>query len=540
MSRIPLAIVLGVPLALAPACKDDGGATDDGDTVADSADTVDSGDPPLFGRAIVESENPLALDNPTVESVVWPLWGGAFVADDTVVLRASLTAGDTGDDGLVIATAGEESIARGVALVRVASGWELQLRDGDFRDAVTLAADASAVFELSVAPGGGSFEARLDDGTTATLAVDPPLVEAGGTLGVYVSVGAGSTLALDEVESTFVVEPDPALGTPLRELAGARGITIGTATDVWPPLHDVGFEQMLGEQFDLAAPSEFYWTTTRAEGPDTFFFVPADTMVNYALVHDQQVRGYHLIWDLELPQWLLDIAGTGDSVALEAALRNHVETIVGRYRGRVQEWVVANEAIWGPEVTGDPTLAEWAESPWTDVLGVEYIETSFHAAREADPDAVLIYNETGAETLGAKSDFMYDMVADYVARDVPIDGVGLQFHIDAAVPPENGDMAANMQRFADLGVDVYITELDVNLIALSGTEQEKLQIQADIFADVLDACLSVPGCRSYTMWGFTDRYAWYEREEGAEAPLVFDDAYGAKPAFWAVQQRLSE
>lgn len=263
-------------------------------------------------------------------------------------------------------------------------------------------------------------------------------------------------------------------------------------------------------------------------------------MVNYAIVHAQTIRGYHLVWDLELPQWLLDIADSGDAVALEAALRHHVQTIVGRYRGRVAEWVVVNEAIWGPEVTGDPEVAEWAESPWTDVLGVEYIETSFHAAREADPDAILLYNETGAETLGAKSDFMAEMVADFVARGVPIDGVGLQFHVDAAAPPDVGDMAANMQRFVDLGVDVYITELDVNLVALGGTVEEKLETQAAIFVDVLDACLSVPGCKSYTMWGFTDRYAWYEREEGAEAPLVFDEAYAPKPAFWAVQQRLAE
>jgi endo-1,4-beta-xylanase len=539
MTRSPLGatMAVGVLVALALACKGGRDASDDAGTAGESAE---SGDPAQFGRAIVESENPLALDNPTVETVVWPLWGGAFAADQSVVLRASLTAADSGEDGLILAVAGEESIGRGVALVHAAQGWELQLRDGDSVDAVPLGGDATAEIQLSVGVGGSSVEATLEDGTLETLDVEPPLVAAGGTLGVYVSIGAGSTLELGDVASTFVVTPDPALGTPLRELAGARGITIGSATDVWPPLHDVGFEQMLGEQFDLAAPSEFYWTTTRAEGPDTFFFVPADTMVNYALVHDQQVRGYHLIWDLELPQWLLDIADIGDSVALEDALRNHVETIVGRYRGRVQEWVVANEAIWGPEVTGDPALAEWAESPWTDVLGVEYIETSFRAARDADPDAILMYNETGAETLGAKSDFMYDMVADFVARDVPIDGVGLQFHIDAAAPPENGDMAANIQRFVDLGVDVYITELDVNLIALPGTEQEKLDVQATIFADVLDACLSVPGCRSYTMWGFTDRYAWYEREEGAEAPLVFDDEYGAKPAFWAVQQRLAE
>src|SRR5215204_4918520 len=154
MTRLPLRAVLalGVPFALALACTDDGDASD-----SDSAEGAESGDPPQFARAIVESENPLALENPTVETVVWPLWGGAFVADQGVVLRASLTAGESGEDGLVIAVAGEESIGRGVALVRTESGWELQLRDGDIVDALELGGEAAAEIQLSVGAGGSSF-----------------------------------------------------------------------------------------------------------------------------------------------------------------------------------------------------------------------------------------------------------------------------------------------------------------------------------------------------------------------------------------------
>jgi endo-1,4-beta-xylanase len=498
----------------------------------------DAATPMAFDRTIVAPESPLVLDNPTAEASVWPLWGGAFAADGDVTLRAAMTAG-AGGDGIVVAASGEEVIGRAVAVVRVGSTWQLQERSAEeIGETIDLESEDAIDLELTISGTGGRVEVRV--GTRRhVLELDPPLVGTDGSLGTYVLVGAGSSLELTDVASDARVEDDAELGTPLRDLAAMHGITIGSATDVWPPLHDVAFERMLGRQFDLAAPSEFYWTTTRAEGRDTFYFIPADAMVNYAIVHGQRVRGYHLVWDLELPQWLLDISDAGDAVALDSALRDHVGTIVGRYRGRVQEWVVVNEAIWGPEVTGDPELAELAESPWSDVLGIEYIETSFRAAHEADPDAILLYNETGAESSGAKSDFMYDMLADLVARGVPVHGVGLQFHVDAATPPDAGDIAANMQRFADLGLDIFITELDVNLIALSGSTAEKLDVQASLFVDVLDACLSVPRCRSYTMWGFTDRHAWYDREEGAEAPLVFDADYRAKPAFTAVQERLS-
>src|SRR5205085_511623 len=122
-------------------------------------------------------------------------------------------------------------------------------------------------------------------------------------------------------------------------------------------------------------------------------------------------------------------------------------------------------------------------------------------------DATLIYNETGAEALGAKSDFMYAMVTDLLARGVPIDGIGLQFHVTAAHPPDLNAVRANMERFAALGLDIFITELDVSI---EGTSADQLQLQATLYADIVGTCLAVPACRSVTVFGFSDRYAWDE------------------------------
>jgi endo-1,4-beta-xylanase len=170
------------------------------------------------------------------------------------------------------------------------------------------------------------------------------------------------------------------------------------------------------------------------------------------------------------------------------------------------------------------------------VIGEEFIERAFRAARAADPDAALMYNETGAEALGGKSDFMYETISDLRARDVPIDAVGLQFHVDAAAPPDMAAVRANMERFGALGLDVYITELDVSLAALEGTEEEKLERQAEIYASVITTCRAVPACRNVTVFGFSDRYAWDEL--GDASPLLFDEDYAPKPAFRAVQSSL--
>jgi endo-1,4-beta-xylanase len=216
---------------------------------------------------------------------------------------------------------------------------------------------------------------------------------------------------------------------------------------------------------------------------------------------------------------------------------DHITTLVSRYRGRVKEWIVVNEAIWGPEVTGQDT-AELAQTVFSDLLGPDYIRRAFVTARAADPDAILVYNETGAEELGAKSDFMFDMVSDLVFSGAPIDAIGLQFHIDAASPPEMASVKANMERFGALGLDVYVTELDVNLIGVGGSEQAKLERQAEIYAGLLETCLAVPACRGYTIFGVSDKYAWDEQEGGSASPLLFTEDYAAKPAFYALQSVL--
>ncbi|MCY0990958.1 endo-1,4-beta-xylanase [Nannocystis sp. ILAH1] len=138
---------------------------------------------------------------------------------------------------------------------------------------------------------------------------------------------------------------------------------------------------------------------------------------------------------------------------------------------------------------------------WPDVLGVEFIERAFRTVRAADPDAVLLYNEIGAEALGLKSDFMYEMSTGLVARDVPIDGIGLQFHIDAAAPPDLDDVRAKMERFAALGLGIYITELDV---MIAGVDAAQLELQADIYASILEACLAVTTASTLCRWSAAD------------------------------------
>jgi endo-1,4-beta-xylanase len=498
-------------------------------------------DPPPtseFVRPVVLAEQPLTLDNTNGWPVVWPIWGSSFLVADPVKVRVTMQAADGSNSGLFIAGPGdteEVDQLHAVQLVRGDGKWLLRETNmGEVLQEQELAGASSTelIFMLEA-----SGKVTVESGKgEASVEPSSPLAPAGQATGIYVNLAAGAQL---EITDLAVSQPLPTatdLGAPLRELAAARGIEIGTATDIWPPMHDLSFEALLGEQFGVTAPTEFYWPTTRGED-EGFFFVPADLMVNYATVHGQRISGYFLVWDFALPDWVNTLAEGGDAAAFGAVFDEHISTTVSRYKGRVKEWIVVNEAIWGPEVT-ETDASELAYTIFSDVLGPEYIERAFVTARAADPDAVLMYNETGAEDLGSKSDFMYDMAADLIAKGAPIDAIGLQFHIDAAAPPDMAGVKANMERFAALGLDVYITELDVNLVALTGTDAENLEIQAQLYAQVLETCLAVPACRSYTIFGVSDKYAWDEQEGGSAAPLLFSEDYTPKPAFYAVQSVL--
>jgi endo-1,4-beta-xylanase len=182
---------------------------------------------------------------------------------------------------------------------------------------------------------------------------------------------------------TQAPEPTPAISASLRELAAQRGFSISTAVAV-EPFH--------------AAPA-----------PDRYDFTEADALVAFAERHRMQVHGHTLVWYQSMPEWLT--RGNYSKAEARAILREHITTVVGRYRGRVASWDVVNEII---TENGRPRPNYWSEQ-----LGPEYVELAFRWAHEDDPDAHLIYNEGGAEGMGEKSDGVYQLARDLKQRGVP-------------------------------------------------------------------------------------------------------------------------
>jgi len=272
----------------------------------------------------------------------------------------------------------------------------------------------------------------------------------------------------------------------------------------------------------------------------SFTFGPADQIVSFAMQNGMKIKGHTLVWYKQLPTWVTSLTTAAD---VSQAMVDHINGVVGHYKGKVTAWDVVNEAWITDTKTGDgnPMLRD---SIFSSTIGPSYIDEAFMAARQADPGALLFYNEFAAEGLSDKSTAVYNMVKDMKNRGIPIDGVGMQMHIGYNTNPTAADVATNMQRLADLGLKVFISEMDVDECAGYSDAQEKVQ-----YHDIVAACVAQPACAAVTVWGITDKYTWEDINVNPNsnagcatgqlpAPLLLDANYGKKSAYTGVMDAL--
>lgn len=313
----------------------------------------------------------------------------------------------------------------------------------------------------------------------------------------------------------------------LRTLAQSAGIRIGTAVDVDALNTDAAYARLLAREFNLLTPENAMKFSVVQPERGRFDFTQADALVAFAEAHGMQVNGHVLVWHQQLPDWLTQGHFSRDE--LKAILNEHIRTLVTRYRGRVASWDVAAEAV---EEDGRPRDTFWSRG-----IGPNYLALAFRWAHEADPQAHLRYNDYGGEGDGAKSDGIYDLMAELRRKGTPIHGVGLQMHASLKDAPLASDVRINMKRLAALGLQTHISEMDV-MLSLPASRAD-LRAQAALYRDMLQACLAVPQCRSFSTWGASDRYSWIPAFfPGQGDALLFDKDHRAKPAYQSVQRRL--
>ncbi|WNV87381.1 endo-1,4-beta-xylanase [Umezawaea sp. Da 62-37] len=331
-------------------------------------------------------------------------------------------------------------------------------------------------------------------------------------------IGAAVAAAVSVVALTVVLAPPASAATPLRDLAAAKGRYFGNAMTAGD-FNDAGYRSLSAREAGVVTPgNEMKWDATEPNR-GTFAFARGDQVVAGAVAAGQKVRGHTLVWHNQTPTWASNLSAT----ELRSAMVNHITTVMGHYKGKVFAWDVVNEAF--------AENGTRRQSFWQQKLGDGFIADAFRAARAADPTAKLYYNDYNTDGVGAKSDGVYNMVKAFKQQGVPIDGVGLQAHLVVGQVPST--MQQNIQRLADLGVDVAVTELDIRMKTPS--DSSKLAQQAQDYTKVVNACLAVTRCVGITTWGLSDNHSWIPGVfPGEGAALPFDNNLQPKPAYNAM------
>lgn len=329
--------------------------------------------------------------------------------------------------------------------------------------------------------------------------------------------------------------PEPSL----KELAKTKGIQLGNFA-IRNHLGDKAYTNILSSQFDYAladnTPNWYFVDGGLRPSKDSYNFKQMDEVMAYAEKNNMPIEAHHYVWGEEkwLPEWLKN--GNYNSKELLDIMHDHISTVGKKYQGRVAQWTVVNEAF-----TRDQhlfNLHDW----WADNTGGQaYIDQAFVWARAADPGSKLILNDFNNESINDTSNAMYDYIKGAKARNIPIDGIGMQMHLDGGHPPTKDEVISNMKRFAALGVDVYVTEFDVNMNDVKASAKDKNRIQENIYYEMMRACIESSVCHHFAYLGITDGETWYNHIGLKDPrPLMFDEKYRPKPAFYGIRTALEQ
>lgn len=319
----------------------------------------------------------------------------------------------------------------------------------------------------------------------------------------------------------------------ILDLEGARA---GKTSDPYT-------QTVLDQAGILVAENAMKWSALRPT-PAGYDFAASDRLFDFAHVGGQLVRGHNLCWHEQLPAWFASVATPENAASL---LTQHIQRVAGRYAGRVQSWDVVNEVVHPPDGRPDGLR----NSPWLRLLGPGYIELAFRTAAQADPQARLTYNDYDIELDTPDQEVKRGQVLLLLrrlhARGIPVGAVGIQSHLQATGPQPGAGLVQFIREVASMGMEVYITEMDVNTHALPGDAAAQDDAVALVYDRYLRLVLPEPNVKACLTWGITDAHTWLnqtpkpwaERPDGTrQRPLPFDDHYQPVKAFYSMRDAI--
>jgi endo-1,4-beta-xylanase len=328
----------------------------------------------------------------------------------------------------------------------------------------------------------------------------------------------------------------------LKAHAQRHGLLAGAAVDVRLLNSDEIYARVLSEQYSVVvAEGAMKWKALRP-APDKYSFADGDSLVAFAERNNIQVRGHNFVWHEALPDWFRSSV-TKDNA--KQYLVDHIMTVGKHYKGKIQSWDVVNEAVLPKDGRSDGLR----KSPWMDLLGPDYIDIAFRTARQADPHALLTYNEYGVEYDNDEDEqrraVTLKLLRRMKAANVPLDAVGIQSHIKAGQPSTFGNGLRNfMASVREMGLEIYITELDVNEDDLPYDDVARRDDAiAEVYRQYLSEVLAERAVKAVLTWGISDSHTWLnngpthkkKQPNRPQRSLPFDNDYRPTQSFFAIR-----
>ena len=292
--------------------------------------------------------------------------------------------------------------------------------------------------------------------------------------------------------------------------------------------NDVTYAKIGAEQYNLVtAENGCKWSATEPQ-ENKFDFTQCDYIYYFAKNNSMIFRGHNLCWGVYNPNWLTQGGFSPDQ--LKQILQNHITTVMQHYsENNAYSWDVVNEAVSDSPSPGNI----YKTNVWYPAIP-DYVDLAFQYAKQANPDTKLFYNDYNilmdSTWMKTKSDTVYQMIKNMTSKGIKVDGIGFQAHVKASMYPLNYDsIVSNFQRFADLGLEIHVTEMDVS------DPQNDQTLQANMYNTVLRACRAVKSCKSFETWGYTDKYTWLGE---SNHPLPFDQNEQPKQAAYTIEAEL--
>jgi endo-1,4-beta-xylanase len=319
----------------------------------------------------------------------------------------------------------------------------------------------------------------------------------------------------------------------LKDLAAQKGILFGSAVNSDHMKEDKDYANLIAEQCAIITPSNELKMKYLQPSPNTFHFDVGDWLVQWAQSRDIKVHGHVLVYGIALPNWVEGYVNRSNG---REVMVKHISTVARHYAGKIYSWDVANECL---EDSG-----ELKDTIWSKTVGSNYLEIAFRTAAEADPNAMLVYNENRLE-LGnqdRKREGVLRLLNGLLSKKVPIHALGTQSHLrydQGGFHP--GKTRKFLNQVSDLGLKIRVSELDCRERDDISDIQGRDRAVAQSYADFLGTILENKNVIAVQTWNLTDRYTWLAqaapRGDGQPVrPLPFDDKLAPKPAFEALAQ----